>query len=238
VKAIMLDVSNINVFPGGSHVLWDISFRVEEGEVMALLGANGAGKTTLLETIIGMHKPRTGKVEFLGERIDGYKPYHVVQKGVALVPEGRQIFPQMSVLENLLMGAGSSYSKERFKESLELIFKDFPVLKERKNQLAGTLSGGEQQMLAIGRALASNPRLLMLDEPSSGLGPKLVDQVFVTLEKLTEEKRTIILVEQHVKRALDLAKRALVLENGRISLAGDSASLKNNESVRKAYLGM
>lgn len=234
----MLDLKEVNVFRGNIHVLHDISFRVGEGEVIALMGPNGAGKTTLLETIIGLHKPRTGTIEFARERINDLEPYQRVSRGITLVPEGKQIFPYMTVLENLLMGAYNVRDKEKINESLELVFELFPRLKERKNQKAGTLSGGEQQMLAIARALIPNPKLLMLDEPSSGLMPKLVTQIFQVLKELIREgKKSIILVEQHI-RALDLVDRALMLENGRIVLEGDPESLKGDKRVREVYLGL
>ncbi|RLE51214.1 MAG: ABC transporter ATP-binding protein [Candidatus Methanomethylicota archaeon] len=234
----MLVVDRINVFYGDLQALWDVSLKVEKGEILALVGSNGAGKTTTLNTISGILKPRSGKIEFMGKRIDGMPPHKIVELGIAQVPEGRQLFPEMTVLENLEMGAYTKRAREKFYDTLEWVYQLFPILKERKNQLAGTLSGGEQQMLAIARALMSRPQLLMLDEPSLGLAPKLVLLVFEMIHKINEEGVTILLVEQNVRHALSIAHRGYVIETGKIVLEGSGQELLENEYVKKAFLGM
>ena len=231
----MLKVNNINVYYGKIHALKDVSFEVHEGEVVALIGANGAGKSTTLKTVSGMMHSRTGSIEFLGENITHTPSHKLVYKGLAHVPEGRRVFLQMSVLENLEMGA--YIHKKPTCEELDGIFQRFPRLYERKNQVAGTLSGGEQQMLAMGRALMSHPKTILMDEPSMGLSPKLVKEIFSIIRKLHEQGITILLVEQNAKMALSIADRAYVLETGRITMEGDAKELLNNEQVRKAYLG-
>ena len=232
----MLKVDNINVYYGAIHAIKGISFHVEEGEVVTLIGANGAGKSTTLQTISGLLRSRTGSVEFMGENISRLPPHKILERGLAQVPEGRRIFLQMTVMENLEMGA---YTRRDCSQAAELekVFDQFPRLAERRKQIAGTLSGGEQQMLAIGRALMSQPKLLMLDEPSMGLAPILVEQIFDIIRRLHEKGTTILLVEQNAQMALSVADRAYVLETGSISLSGTGAELLESDEVRKAYLG-
>ena len=231
----MLKVDNINVYYGSIHAIKDISFEVEQGEIVTLIGANGAGKSTTLQTVSGLLRSKTGSITFLGERIDNVPAHKLVGKGLAQVPEGRRIFLQMSVIENLQMGAYTS--KGDTKDDLENVFERFPRLKERKNQIAGTLSGGEQQMLAMGRALMSRPKLMMLDEPSMGLAPILVEQIFDIIKELNASGTTILLVEQNAEMALQVANRAYVLESGRITLTGTGAELAASDRIKKAYLG-
>ena len=231
----MLKVDNINVYYGSIHAIKDISFEVEQGEIVTLIGANGAGKSTTLQTVSGLLHSKTGSITFLGERIDNVPAHKLVAKGLAQVPEGRRIFLQMSVMENLQMGAYTS--KGDTKDDLENVFERFPRLKERKNQIAGTLSGGEQQMLAMGRALMSRPKLMMLDEPSMGLAPILVEQIFDIIKELHKAGTTILLVEQNAEMALQVANRAYVLESGRITLTGTGAELAASDRIKKAYLG-
>ena len=231
----MLKVNNINVYYGKIHALKDVSFEVHEGEVVALIGANGAGKSTTLKTISGILHSRTGSIEFMGENISHIESYKLLAKGLAHVPEGRRIFLQMTVQENLEMGA---YINKRVSEAdLDDVFTRFPRLKERRNQIAGTLSGGEQQMLAMSRALMSHPKLLMLDEPSMGLAPILVEQIFDIIKELHKAGTTILLVEQNAEMALQIAERAYVLESGRITMSGTGHELMESDSVKKAYLG-
>ena len=226
----ILHVENLNVYYGAIHAVKGISFDVEEGEVVTLIGANGAGKSTTLNTVAGLLKPREGVVEFEGKSLLGIAPHTIVGKGIALCPEGRRVFLQMSVRENLEMGAFTRTDSSEIAASLEDVFKRFPRLKERENQVAGTLSGGEQQMLAMGRALMSKPRLLMLDEPSMGLAPILVQEIFDIIEQLHSAGTTVLLVEQNARMALKVADRAYVLETGRVSMSGKA-------SVKQAYLG-
>jgi branched-chain amino acid transport system ATP-binding protein len=233
----MLKVNKLNVYYDKVQVLWDASFKVEEGEVVTLLGSNGAGKTTTVKTIQGLLKPRSGSIKFMDKHIEGLPAYKTVGEGIALVPEGREIFPKMTVLENLMMGAYVPRAKDLQEDSLSWVFKLFPKLEERKKQLAGTMSGGEQQMLAIARALMSTPRLLMLDEPSLGLAPLIVLQVFEIIKKLKEEGVTVLLVEQNVHHALDISDRAYILEKGKVILEGDGFELLEDKYVKKAYLG-
>jgi len=231
----MLKAENLNVFYGKIHALKDVSFEVHEGEVVALIGANGAGKSTTLKTISGILHSKTGKVEFMGEDISHIESYKLLPKGLAHVPEGRRIFLQMTVEENLEMGA---YINKRVSdEDLESVYTRFPRLKERRNQIAGTLSGGEQQMLAMSRALMSHPKLLMLDEPSMGLAPILVEQIFDIIRELHAAGSTILLVEQNAEMALKIAERAYVLESGRITLTGTGKELMASDAIKKAYLG-
>ena len=230
----MLAVTGLNVFHGNLQVVWDLSLRVGKGELVTLIGPNGAGKTTTVETIIGLNRNATGSIVFEGEDILGRHPYDLFRKGLALVPERREIFPKMPVGENLLLGGTGTNGTEK---TLAHIYQLFPILQERKNQNAGTLSGGEQQMLAIGRALMSKPRLLILDEPSTGLSPLLVGQVFRSLEQLGREGMTILLLEQNVRHALDMCHRGYVLENGRIIKEGKAKELMRDPHVQKAYLG-
>jgi branched-chain amino acid transport system ATP-binding protein len=234
----MLEVKGINVYYGPLQVLFDVSLSVKEKEIVTVIGPNGAGKTTLLKTISGLLHPKSGSIRFLGEEISSLPAEVVVRRGVAHVPEGRGLFPYMTVLENLQLGAYTKEARSKMKETLEEVFELFPRLKERKDQLAYTLSGGEQQMLAIGRALMSRPKLLMLDEPSQGLAPKLVKSVMQTLEELNARGITILLVEQNVHHALNLADRGFVLENGRVVLEGAAQELLNNSHVKSAYLGI
>ncbi len=231
----MLKVDNINVFYGKIHALKDVSLEVNTGEIVALIGANGAGKSTTLKTISGMMHPKTGSVHFMNEDITHTASHILVPKGMAHVPEGRRIFLQMTVQENLEMGA---YCQKKLSdEDIEQVFSQFPRLKERRKQIAGTLSGGEQQMLAMGRAMMSHPSLLMLDEPSMGLAPILVDQIFDIVRQLNAAGTTILLVEQNASKALAVADRAYVLETGRITLTGTGSELMASENVKKAYLG-
>jgi len=234
----MLEVKGIDVYYGPLQVLFGVSLSVKEKEIVTVIGPNGAGKTTLLRTISGLLHPKSGSIRFLGEEISSLSAEVVVRKGVAHVPEGRGLFPYMTVLENLQLGAYTKEARGKMKESLEEVFQLFPILKERKDQLAHTLSGGEQQMLAIGRALMSRPKLLMLDEPSQGLAPRLVKTVMRTLEELRARGMTILLVEQNVYHALNLADRGFVLENGRVVLEGTAQELLGNSHVRSAYLGL
>ncbi len=232
----ILKVDNINVYYGAIHAIKGISFHVDEGEIVTLIGANGAGKSTTLQTISGLLRSKTGSIEFCGENITRLPPHKIVERGLAQVPEGRRIFLQMTVQENLDMGAytqsGSGVDAE-----LEKVFAQFPRLAERRKQIAGTLSGGEQQMLAMGRALMSRPKLLMLDEPSMGLAPILVEQIFEIIQKLHANGTTILLVEQNAQMALSVADRAYVMETGTITLSGTGKELAESDQVRKAYLG-
>jgi branched-chain amino acid transport system ATP-binding protein len=230
----MLTVSGLNVFHANLQVVWDLSFRVNKGELVTMIGPNGAGKTTTVETIVGLNRKATGSIVFDGESILGSTPYDLFRKGLALVPEKREIFPTMPVIENLRLGGTGNPDPGK---SLDRIFRLFPVLKEREQQHAGTLSGGEQQMLAIGRALMSEPRLLILDEPSTGLSPLLTGQVFRSLEQLGREGMTILLLEQNVRNALAMCNRGYVLENGRIVQEGKSKELLHDPRIQKAYLG-
>ena len=231
----MLKIDDIHVYYGAIHAIKGISFQVNEGEIVALIGANGAGKSTILKTISGLMHPRSGSISFMGENITHTDAYKLLRHGLAHVPEGRRIFLQMSVQENLDMGAFTQ--KTVSKEDLDMVFQLFPRLKERRNQVAGTLSGGEQQMLAMSRALMSHPKLLMLDEPSMGLAPILVDQIFSIIQDLHKAGTTILLVEQNASKALKIADRAYVLETGNITLSGTGAELAKSDEVRKAYLG-
>ena len=233
----ILHVESLNVYYGAIHAVKGISFDVEEGEVVTLIGANGAGKSTTLNTVAGLLKPREGVVEFEGKSLLGVPPHTIVGKGIALCPEGRRVFLQMSVRENLEMGAFTRTDSAEVSQSLEDIFTRFPRLKERENQVAGTLSGGEQQMLAMGRALMSKPRLLMLDEPSMGLAPILVQEIFDIIEQLHAAGTTVLLVEQNARMALKVADRAYVLETGKVSMSGKAADLASDERVKQAYLG-
>ncbi len=238
MKKSLLKVENLHVYYGGIHALQGISLEVPEGEIVTLIGANGAGKSTTLRAISGIVKPREGTITFDGEDITALPAYKIVEKGIAMVPEGRKILANMTTLENLLVGAHTRRDPKGVKEDLEWIFNLFPVLKERASQSAGTLSGGEQQMLALGRALMSRPKLLLMDEPSLGLAPFLVKEVFKTIEQLHNEGKTILLVEQNARAALHIADYGYVLEAGRIVLQGTGEELAQNDSVRKAYLGV
>ena len=232
----ILKVDDINVYYGAIHAIKGVSFEVNEGEVVTLIGANGAGKSTILKTVAGLLSSRTGSVQFMGKDLGGIPAHKIVPMGLALVPEGRQIFLQMTVEENLQMGAFTRPARE-YDESIADVYQRFPRLKERQSQIAGTLSGGEQQMLAMGRALMSKPSLLMLDEPSMGLAPILVEQIFDIVRELNQHGTTILLVEQNANMALSVAHRGYVLETGKIVATGTGAELLEDEAVKKAYLG-
>ena len=232
----LLSVQDLHVYYGSIHAIKGVSFEVHEGEIVTLIGANGAGKSTTLNTISGILKPRSGNIEFEGKSIVGVPAHKVISHGMALCPEGRRVFQQLTVEENLEMG-GYTRTKDEIAESLQDVYQRFPRLKERYKQVAGTLSGGEQQMLAMGRALMSRPKLLMLDEPSMGLAPILVEQIFEIIKELHAAGTTILLVEQNARMALSTADRAYVLETGTISMNGDAKDLLHDERVRKAYLG-
>ena len=221
----MLTVNDINVFYGAIHAIKGVSLEVNEGEIVTLIGANGAGKSTILRTISGLLKPKTGSIQFEGQEIAGMPAHEIVKTGISQVPEGRRIFAEMSVLENLELGAFTRKDKDGIKADMELVFERFPRLKERIGQLAGTLSGGEQQMLAMGRALMSRPRLLLLDEPSMGLAPLLIKEIFAIIQDINKTGTTVLLVEQNANMALSIAHRAYVLETGRITLSGDAKEL-------------
>ena len=235
----MLSVTDINVYYGAIHALKGVSFHVEEGEIVSLIGANGAGKTTAMHTISGLLRSRTGDITFMGESIAKAEPHKIVRKGLAQVPEGRRVFAALSVEENLEMGAFIRNVKEKagIAADLEMVYTRFPRLKERRRQQAGTLSGGEQQMLAIGRALMSRPKMLLLDEPSMGLSPILVQEISDCIQQVNKGGTTVLLVEQNAKMALSVSNRAYVLETGTNFLEGKAADLLDNEQVRKAYLG-
>ena len=232
----ILKVDDINVYYGAIHAIKGVSFEVNEGEVVTLIGANGAGKSTILKTVAGLLSSHTGSIQFMGKSLGGIPAHKIVPMGLALVPEGRQIFLQMTVEENLQMGAFTRPADE-YDESIADVYQRFPRLKERQNQVAGTLSGGEQQMLAMGRALMSNPKLLMLDEPSMGLAPILVEQIFDIIKNLHKAGTTILLVEQNAQAALSVADRGYVLETGKIVTTGTGAELLASPAIKKAYLG-
>jgi branched-chain amino acid transport system ATP-binding protein len=234
----MLKVESIDVFYGDLQVLWDVSFEVKEGEILVLVGANGAGKSTTLKTISSLLTPQKGRILFKDQPIHCLKPFEVLEKGVAQVPEGRRLFGEMSVEENLFMGSLSPHAKAKRNQTLEWIYELFPRVKERRKQAAGTLSGGEQQMVAIGRGLMSLPKILMFDEPSLGLSPLLVEHIFELVTKVNQEGLTVLLVEQNVHHTLAMCDRAYVLENGRVSLTGTGQELMANPHVREAYLGL
>jgi branched-chain amino acid transport system ATP-binding protein len=234
----VLEIKNIDVFYGDVQVIWDISFNVNQGEIVALIGANGAGKSTTLKTISGILRPKKGEILFNDIPINKVEPYRLIELGIAHVPEARRLFVEMSVEENLDMGSLKGEAKNEREITKELVFELFPRLLERRRQLAGTLSGGEQQMLAIGRGLMSKPRLQMFDEPSLGLSPILVRDIFNVIKRIKAEGTTVLIVEQNVKQTLAIADRAYVLENGKIVLQGTGQSLLNNEHVRTAYLGI
>ncbi|HIU50975.1 MAG TPA: ABC transporter ATP-binding protein [Candidatus Limousia pullorum] len=233
----MLEVSNLKVNYGMIQAIKGISFKVEEGEIIALIGANGAGKTTTLHTVSGLLKAREGSILFNGKELTKTQPHKIVEMGMAHVPEGRRIFQQLTVYENLILGAYTRSDKKEIAENLEMIYKRFPRLEERKKQIAGTLSGGEQQMLAMGRALMSNPKIVLMDEPSMGLSPLLVSEIFDIIQSINKSGTTVLLVEQNAKKALSIANRAYVLETGNIVLEGDAKELMNNDQIKKAYLG-
>lgn len=233
----MLEIKGINTFYGDLQALWDVSLTVNEGELVSLIGSNGAGKTTILRSISGSLRPSSGEVKFLGQNLVNESAYKIVDSGISQVPEGGRVFAGMSVFENLELGAFISRARKERAETIKRVFKTFPRLEERKNQRAGTLSGGERQMLAIGRALMARPRLLMLDEPSFGLAPILVDNIFRMIKEINQQGMTILLVEQNIRAALDLAERAYVIEHGRIEGQGTGKQVLTFETVRSAYLG-
>ena len=233
----MLEIKDINVYYGAIHAIKGISLTVNKGEIVTLIGANGAGKSTTLRTISGLLKPKTGSIEFLGKNIAAMPAHQIVKEGISQVPEGRRIFAEMTVVENLELGAFTRTDKEAIEEDMQMVFRRFPRLEERREQLAGTLSGGEQQMLAMGRALMSRPKLLLLDEPSMGLAPLLIKEIFSIIEDINKAGTTVLLVEQNANMALSIANRAYVLETGRITLSGDAKELAASEEIRKAYLG-
>lgn len=233
----MLKVENLQVYYGVINAIKGVSFEVNEGEVIALIGANGAGKTTILHTITGLVSPKSGNIYFEGKDITKIPAHKIVYMGMAHVPEGRRIFQELSVVENLKLGAFILNDKEQINENLQYVYEHFPRLKERERQIAGTLSGGEQQMLAMGRALMSNPKIILMDEPSMGLSPLLVSEIFEIIKEVSKDGKTVLLVEQNAKKALSIADRAYVLETGNITLSGDAKELMNNDKIKKAYLG-
>ena len=231
----MLKFENVNVSYGSVQILWDVNFEIDDGEIITIIGPNGAGKTTIAKTLMGLLKPTSGIIEFNGKQIHQAPTHQIVKDGIALVPEGRDLFPRMTIMENLQMGAYTSSEKE---DTLKWVFDLFPRLEERQNQSAGTMSGGEQQMLAIARGLMSRPKLLILDEPSLGLSPILVNKVFEIVKALKSQGVTVLLVEQNIHHALEVSNRGYVLETGRITLEGASSELLDNKHVKEAYLGM
>jgi branched-chain amino acid transport system ATP-binding protein len=235
---MMLEVNAVNTFYGKVRALWDVSLRIDEKEIVALVGANGAGKTTMLNTISGLLHPTSGSIQFCGLKIDRMLSHQIVKIGISHIPEGGKPFPDMTVHENLEMGAYSDATWRKREETLEQVYKIFPILKERKGQLARTLSGGERQMLALGRGLMSRPKLCTLDEPSYGLGPLLVKEIFNVIKALRDQGMTLLLVEQNVQQTLEIADRSYVLENGRIVSEGKSRELLQNDHIKKAYLGL
>jgi branched-chain amino acid transport system ATP-binding protein len=234
----MLDIENVSASYGMVQILRDISFHVKEKEIISIIGPNGAGKTTLVKTIMGLLHPKNGTIRFKGENIEKLPPYEIVKKGLILIPEGRDIFPRMTVEENLKLGAYTANGKNIVKEAKEKVYQIFPVLKKKEKALAQTLSGGEQQMLVICRSLMANPQLLILDEPSLGLAPIIVEKVLDTVRKINEEGVTILLVEQNIRDSLDVADRGYVLEQGRIILEGKSSELLCNNHIKQVYMGL
>ena len=234
----MLEICDIATAYGKVQALWDVCIEVHEAEIVALVGSNGAGKTTLLNTVTGVVPPASGSVQFLGQRIDGLPPHAIVELGISHIPEGGRVFPDMTVQENLEMGAYPLHAWKYKAETLEQVYQLFPLLKERERQLARTLSGGERQMLAIGRGLMSRPKLCLLDEPSYGLAPLMVAEIFRIVQELRNQEITVLLIEQNVRHSLEIADRAYVLENGRVCLQGECGELLESETVRQAYLGL
>lgn len=234
----MLKVNNIHTYYGAIHALKGISLEVNSGEVVCLIGSNGAGKSTLVNTIAGLLKTTKGEITFNNERIENISPFNIVKKRISLSPEGREVFPELTVEENLYLGAYVIKEKDEIQKNLDFAYQMFPRLSERKNQLAGTLSGGEQQMLAIGRALMSSPKLLILDEPSLGIAPNLTVEIFRMIQRISQEGITILLIEQNANMALQISDRAYVLENGTISLEGNAKEIANNSEIKKIYLGL
>jgi branched-chain amino acid transport system ATP-binding protein len=234
----MLEVENLSSGYGLIQILWDVSFKIGEKEIVSIIGPNGAGKTTLVRTLMGLLPAKSGAVRYNGENIENLPPYEIVKKGVTLIPEGREIFPRMTVKENMLLGAYTIKDKAAVKESEEKVYQIFPVLKKKEKALAQTLSGGEQQMLVIGRSLMSNPKLLILDEPSLGLAPIIIGKVLDTLRKINEEGVAVLLVEQNIRDSLNTANRGYVLEKGRIVLEGEGRELLSNSHIKEVYLGL
>jgi len=235
---VMIELKNINAGYGQVQIVRDVSMNIDNNEIVALVGANGAGKSTIIKTISGLLPVSSGSIIFEGKRIENMPAHKIITNGIALVPEGRRLFPYMTVQENLELGAYVENNQKKVQENMEWVFGLFPILQERRAQLAGTFSGGEQQMLTIGRALMSKPKFLMMDEPSLGLSPMIVDEVFKTVEVLQNEGVTILLVEQNVRKSLEIVNRGYVLEHGRIVLSGEAKELLEDENVKKAYLGM
>ena len=233
----MLEVKDLQVYYGVIQALKGISFHVNQGEVIALIGANGAGKTTTLQTLTGILSPKSGSIVFEGKDLTRTPAHKIVEMGMAHVPEGRRVFAQLSVYQNLKMGAYTRKDKDEIRQTLDMVYEHFPRLEERKNQMAGTLSGGEQQMLAMGRALMSKPKIILMDEPSMGLSPIFVNEIFDIIQEVSKSGTTVLLVEQNAKKALSIADRAYVLETGKIVLEGKASDLLNNDSIKKAYLG-
>ena len=234
----MLKVENLVVSYGGIEALKGISLEVPKGQIVTLIGANGAGKSTLLRSVVGLVKPKSGQIVYNGDNITGINSQQIVKKGLTLVPEGRRIFPNLTVLENLQIGAYMRSDKEGIQKDIDWVYEMFPRLQERSWQMAGTLSGGEQQMLAVGRALMSNPKMILLDEPSLGLAPNFVEMIFGMIEKINKQGVTVLLIEQNANMALQVSQRAYVLENGLVSMSGKASDIANNPMVKKAYLGM
>lgn len=233
----MLEVKDLAVYYGMIHAIKGVSFEVNKGEIIALIGANGAGKTTILHTITGLLSPKRGSIQFEGKELTKIPAHKIVSLGMAHVPEGRRVFAELSVYQNLKLGAYIRSDKKEIEETMETVYQRFPRLRERKNQMAGTLSGGEQQMLAMGRALMSHPQIILMDEPSMGLSPILVNEIFDIIRSVNEAGTTVLLVEQNAKKALEIADRAYVLETGRIVTSGPADALMNDDSIKKAYLG-
>jgi branched-chain amino acid transport system ATP-binding protein len=237
-QEVLLNISHIDVFHGSFQALWDISLEVKKGEMLALIGANTSGKTTLMDTILGLLHPAKGSIEFEGRDITRLDPFQIVELGVTQIPEGRRIFPDMSVLDNLIIGSYSDRARAKKEQNLKEVYEHFPILNERKRQIAKTLSGGEQQMLAIGRGLMADPKLMLIDEMSLGLAPIVIDELFKALERIKGKGITILFVEQNVKRTLEQADRAYILETGRVVLSGTAADLREEDQVKKAYFGI
>jgi branched-chain amino acid transport system ATP-binding protein len=234
----LLMVSNLDTFYGGFQALWNVSLEVKPKEIVALIGANGSGKSTLLDTISGLIRPAKGSIEFEGKTITNLNPFEIVALGISQVPEGRRVFPDLSVLDNLILGSYNRAARSEKKQNFNMVYELFPLLEKRKNQLAKTLSGGEQQMLALGRGLMSSPKLMLLDEMSLGLAPVVINNVYEALRKIRERGITILLVEQNVRRSLDEADRAYIMEAGRVVLSGDVTNLREEEEVKRAYFGI